>query len=76
MLITNARILNEGSITEGDVLIKRGRIEKIAAGSGGTGDVLQLQHTGSGTRLEPLLHDLPQPVLAASARRIAASSVS
>lgn len=31
MLITNARILNEGRIIEADLLIKRGRIEKIAA---------------------------------------------
>jgi dihydroorotase len=31
MLITNARLLNEGQIIEGDLLIKRGRIEKIAA---------------------------------------------
>lgn len=31
MLITNARIVNEGRTIEGDVLIKRGRIEKIAS---------------------------------------------
>ena len=30
-LITNARVVNEGTITETDVLIKNGRIEKIAA---------------------------------------------
>ena len=30
MLITNARLLNEGQIIEADLLIKRGRIEKIA----------------------------------------------
>ncbi len=30
LLITNARIVNEGKIHEGDVLIKDGRIEKIA----------------------------------------------
>lgn len=30
MLITNAQLLNEGRISHGDVLIKRGRIEKIA----------------------------------------------
>ena len=30
MLITNARLINEGQITEGDLLIRRGRIEKIA----------------------------------------------
>ena len=30
-LITNARIVNEGRTVEGDVLIRRGRIEKIAA---------------------------------------------
>jgi dihydroorotase len=29
-LITNARIVNEGTITEGDLLIKNGRIDKIA----------------------------------------------
>ncbi len=32
ILIVNARIVNEGVITEGDVLVKNGRIEKIAAG--------------------------------------------
>lgn len=31
MLITNARMVNEGRIFEGDLLIRRGRIEKIAA---------------------------------------------
>lgn len=31
MLITNARLINEGRITEGDLLVKNGRIEKIAA---------------------------------------------
>lgn len=31
LLIVNARIVNEGAITEGDVLIRKGRIEKIAA---------------------------------------------
>jgi len=31
MLITNARLLNEGQITEGDLLIHHGRIAKIAA---------------------------------------------
>ncbi len=30
-LITNAKVVNEGTITETDVLIKNGRIEKIAA---------------------------------------------
>lgn len=30
MLITNARLLNEGAITESDLLIKNGRIEKVA----------------------------------------------
>lgn len=30
MLISNARLINEGQITEGDLLIKNGRIEKIA----------------------------------------------
>lgn len=30
-LITNARVVNEGTITETDVLIRNGRIEKIAA---------------------------------------------
>ncbi|MES2683447.1 MAG: dihydroorotase [Pseudomonadota bacterium] len=30
MLITNARLINEGQITQGDLLIKHGRIEKIA----------------------------------------------
>lgn len=30
MLIVNARLLNEGAITEGDVLVRNGRIEKIA----------------------------------------------
>ncbi|MGH8679649.1 MAG: hypothetical protein ACREUQ_15040, partial [Burkholderiales bacterium] len=32
MLITNARIVNEGRISEGDVLIRNGRIEKLARG--------------------------------------------
>jgi dihydroorotase len=32
VLITNARIVNEGRIVEGDVLIRLGRIEKIAPG--------------------------------------------
>ena len=31
MLIKNARMVNEGSITEGDLLISAGRISKIAA---------------------------------------------
>lgn len=31
MLITNARMINEGQEFQGDLLIKRGRIEKIAA---------------------------------------------
>ncbi|MES2883496.1 MAG: dihydroorotase [Pseudomonadota bacterium] len=30
MLIVNARLINEGAITEGDLLIRNGRIEKIA----------------------------------------------
>jgi len=30
MLITNARLINEGQIAEGDLLIRQGRIEKIA----------------------------------------------
>lgn len=30
MLITNARLINEGQITEGDLLIRQGRIAKIA----------------------------------------------
>jgi dihydroorotase len=32
LLITNARIVNEGQISHGDVLIRDGRIEKIASG--------------------------------------------
>lgn len=32
MLITNARLLNEGQIIEADLLIQRGRIAKIASG--------------------------------------------
>lgn len=40
MLIANARIVNEGRVIEGDVLIRRGRIEKIAARIAATaGDV-------------------------------------
>ena len=31
-LIKNARIINEGKITEGDVLIRDGRIDKIGQG--------------------------------------------
>lgn len=32
ILIVNARIVNEGQISEGDILVKNGRIEKIATG--------------------------------------------
>ncbi len=37
-LITNARIVSEDGITEGDVLIRAGRIEKISAGGESAGD--------------------------------------
>jgi dihydroorotase len=42
ILITNARMFNEGRIQEGDLLVRNGRIEKIAPqiGAGGTGRVL------------------------------------
>ena len=30
LIITNATLVNEGSITQADVLIRNGRIEKIA----------------------------------------------
>jgi dihydroorotase len=42
ILITNARMVNEGSIQEGDLLIRDGRIEKIAPqiSAGGTSRVL------------------------------------
>jgi dihydroorotase len=36
-LIKNARLVNEGRIIEGDLLIKQGRIERIATAIGGTG---------------------------------------
>lgn len=32
ILITNAKIVNEGKIAEGDVLIRNGRIEKVSSG--------------------------------------------
>jgi len=37
-LITNARIVSEDGVTEGDVLIRSGRIERISDGGGSTGD--------------------------------------
>jgi dihydroorotase len=42
ILITNARMVNEGAIQEGDLLVRDGRIEKIAPqiSAGGTGQVL------------------------------------
>jgi dihydroorotase len=36
-LIKNARLVNEGRIIEGDLLIRQGRIERIATAIGGTG---------------------------------------
>ncbi|MCB1639362.1 MAG: dihydroorotase, partial [Thiothrix sp.] len=38
VLIVNARIVNEGSVVEGDVLIRHGRIEAIGALQGQTAD--------------------------------------
>jgi dihydroorotase len=42
ILITNARMVNDGAIQEGDLLVRAGRIEKIAPqiDAGGTGRVL------------------------------------
>jgi dihydroorotase len=41
ILITNARIVNEGKISEGDLLVRNGRIERIGADlSGATADNL------------------------------------
>lgn len=40
MLITNARIVNEGREFEGDVLIRNGRIEKIASSITNTNDTV------------------------------------
>ena len=37
--ITNARIVNEGSTTHGDVLIRNGRIEKVGPGLSGTNGI-------------------------------------
>ena len=55
MLITNARILNEGKIIEGDVLIRQGRIAKIAAGiSAPAGTVV---HDAKGKLLMPGMVD-------------------
>lgn len=38
LLITNARIVNEGTITEGDLLVRDGRIAEIGAGIGKAAD--------------------------------------
>jgi len=55
VLITNARIVNEGLITEGDILIKAGRIEKIGkALSAPAGSVV---HDAAGKLLLPGMID-------------------
>ena len=50
-LIQNARFVNEGRITEGDLLIRKGRIEKIApaimAGLGLIGTPNPITDTGT-----------------------------
>lgn len=55
ILITNAKIVNEGSITEGDVLIRNGRIEKV--GSGLLGQVADKVIDAKGNYLIPGLID-------------------
>lgn len=39
LLIKNARIVNEGTVTEADVLVKNGRIDRIAAGIDAVADL-------------------------------------
>ncbi len=54
IIIKNAQIVNEGKITEGDLLVKGGRIEKI----GGTIDaVVDMEIDGTGKYLMPGIID-------------------
>jgi len=55
MLITNARLLNEGQITDGDLLIKNGRIDKIAKAI--TAPVGTVVHDAKGKLLMPGMID-------------------
>jgi len=41
-IIRNAKIVNEGKIIEGDVLIKNKRIEKIGSGFSAVGNVKEI----------------------------------
>ena len=45
-LIKNISIVNEGSITHGDVLVQNGRIEKIAAGINADGNTKEIDGEG------------------------------
>ncbi|TAG99822.1 MAG: dihydroorotase, partial [Sphingobacteriales bacterium] len=45
-LIRNARIVNEGRVTEGDVFIKEGRIEKIGQRLEGRGQTVEVDAAG------------------------------
>ena len=46
IVIRNARIVNEGSIIEGDVLIKNGRIEKVGGAIEVPGSVREIDAKG------------------------------
>lgn len=55
ILITNAKIVNEGKVTEGDVFIRNGRIEKV--GSGFVGHAADKVIDANGNYLIPGLID-------------------
>jgi len=42
-LITNAKIVNEGKVTDGDILLRNGRIEKVASSITAQGTVIDAQ---------------------------------
>ncbi|MCB1829295.1 MAG: dihydroorotase, partial [Gammaproteobacteria bacterium] len=46
ILVKNARMVNEGSIAEGDLLISDGRIERIDTEISATGEVRVLEADG------------------------------
>ena len=58
-LIKNARMVNEGSVKNGDLLIRNGRIEKIASSlsAEGTGQVVD----AGGAWLLPGMIDFANP---------------